>query len=654
MTHSGIPLGGMTGNLNDPINMRAVYTDANGASDIEGIFVWFRDSATTGEAGTPLYLSTTATPQAPSNASWGFMMRRTGPTTWVPYVPSYAVNPAVWVRTIPNASGEFFIASTSGQNMVGVTMSSPITSSGNNVTMNFRLRFSGTDIINPSVSQITYRVLLMGLDTFSFTPNDNYESVAAIRDRIDSYWAPNQLRYRTTPTPAQLYARAWVNPNNPATGTNATWTIDKVPPTISFTGGTPTASGNNVNISWSASDIKNLYAIVGNIYTTAGADARDITLSTSTPGVILKTPNPFTPTAENNANTGRIEGDWSFRVAPNMNTTSNAGLISINVGANRTGTLTIYITAFDDAGNMATAIGSYNLNDWFVTDGGLGYSAEGTSFVAKPTTTSWSGKLPPFPVSGWTESLTNTKADLSSEMWAERITQLDNNDFVDSYALNGHGGYSVTNNYQTLWEAFQENKATIPSLDENPMSISVITAQAHTGVYCANNREYCVLEFPGSLEIRERFRCNDKTLIFVNGTLTINPPLWNLNPNDNRASNENGCVYVVRGNLIIKEGRAVSGASMVYDVNHGYFIVDGTVLVEHEVSKPSTAIFDGVYINGGIHAGGGVTIKRYLRLIDRLSYPVLAIDHHPKYGVLGGVFFGNNFSLQKVEPGFKP
>jgi len=426
-------------------------------------------------------------------------------------------------------------------------------------------------------------------------------------------------------------------------------------------------SGNNINISWSATDIKNLYAIVGNIYTTSGADARNITLSTSTSGVILKTPNPFIPTAEDNANTGRIEGDWSFRVAPNMNTTSNTGLLTINIGANRTGTLRIYITAFDDAGNMATAMGSYNLEDWFVTDGGLAYSTDGTSFVTKNPTTSWVGKLPPFtPLS--TESLTYLKADLSSEMWGEDTlgtpSALDNiSANVKSYSIKNHGGMDITDYYSTLYEAYESRSSFIP----NPVYRSFANDYTINGgqiktALCNNTGLYCILDFERDLTVRAGLRCNHKTLIFVRGNLTLSPRLNNnINPNNYAASPSDGCIFVVGGDLTILQGDAMSGASIAYDIIHGYFIVNGQVRINSEAladgeggTKSASAIYDGVYINGGIQSLGGIYIGRYLRLIDRQTYPVLVIDHHPKYGVLGGVFFGNNFSLQKVEPGFKP
>ena len=644
VTHTGIPnINPRSGTLNDPVLVTANFADASGAADIEALFVWMRDSSLTSTPTTPLALGS-ATPQAPSNSSWGFMMRRTSTNTWIPYVPSYGVTPSVWVPAPYNSlTRTFMISGPNRQNMVEVTLTANISATGfTTLTMPFQLKFSGNNIYE-SVAQTQYRVYLMGLDRFSFTPSDNYTF------SVSNYWSTNQLRYRTTYLPSQLYARAWTN-------TAKLWTIDKGLPSVTFTNNTPLVSGNTLRLDWTATDSKNLYAIIGNIYSTAAADARAITLSTSTTGVLLRATNPFIPLPED-GNVGRLNGDWSFRVAPNMNATSHSGSVNVNIGANRTGTLIFYITVFDDAGNVYSQRRTYNLDDWFVTDGGLAYSAEGTAFVAKETTNSWTGKLPPFAVSGWIESLTNNKADLSSEMWAEDTIQLDNNDLVSSYVINGHGGYGPMDYSTQLKEAYLGKKDTIPGLIEKNFTDYQTTAGAlmSTGVLCGPASEYCVLNISGNLIISTNLKCNKKALIFVDGNLTINSPLRNVQTNIMDASPSDGCIFVVGGNMTIAEGVSQSSSTVfAYDVIHGYFFVDGTTTIAHETSKSSTAIYDGVYINGGIHSQGGIILNRYLRLIDRLTYPVVAVDHHPKYGVLGGVFFGSNFNLQKIEVGFKP
>jgi len=80
---------------------------------------------------------------------------------------------------------------------------------------------------------------------------------------------------------------------------------------------------------------------------------------------------------------------------------------------------------------------------------------------------------------------------------------------------------------------------------------------------------------------------------------------------------------------------------------------------EKNKRAPNTdPIIDGVYINGGLQSykgdGKSILFRRYLRLEDRLKFPLLAIDLHPKYGILGEKFFGKEYIIQAVESGVKP
>ncbi len=643
--HSGIP-GTVAGDLNDPISMIATYTDTNGAADVEAVSVWFRNVANTGEPQTPLWISTTATPQAPSTDSWGFLMHREG-TNWVPYTPSWNVSPQVWTRAIytvtPSGVITFMISGPSRGNMVEVTITSPISSVGNIVTMPFRFRFSGTNITE-NVSEISYRILLMGLDKFSFTPSDNYSF------SVSNYWSGNQLRYRTTPTVAQTYARDWFD-------TTRRWAIDKQVPSVQFMNGTPVVSGNTLRIDWQASDSKNLYAVVGNVYSNAGADARQVTLSTSTAGVSLK--EPFIPGAENplSFERGNLNSpNWAFRVNPNLTTTSNSGSVTVDIGANRVGSLRFYLTAFDDAGNMASAMTFFNLDDWFVTDGGLAYSSGGTTFQTKSTTTSWIGILPPTAAVG--ESLLYNVADYSSEMWADSNpaqppSALLRSSVSGSYNIRNFKSHNLTSYYDVLWEMYTQKKNDIPISDLKELNIvgNVTVANANLTAIFTPMSTYNVAIITGKLVI-DRLNCNGNALIFVDGDIDILPNITN------QTANKNACIFVSTGDINIYEGRNNSlGGTFRYDQINGYFFADGNIIINHETSKASTAIVDGVYINGGIQSLGipkGIVVERYLRLSERLVYPVLAIDSHPKYGVLSGVFFANNFTFQKIEVGFKP
>ena len=106
----------------------------------------------------------------------------------------------------------------------------------------------------------------------------------------------------------------------------------------------------------------------------------------------------------------------------------------------------------------------------------------------------------------------------------------------------------------------------------------------------------------------------------------------------------------------------MSSTSLGYDIIHGYLLTDGQIIVEDETDKrllPNTdPIIDGVYINGGLSSsyreGTGIIMNRYLRVEEKLTYPVLVIDYHPKYGVIAEKFFGRKSTVKAVEIGVKP
>jgi len=646
ITHSGIP-GTSAGNLNDPLNLVARYYDVDGVADVEALFVWFRGDTYTGEPGTPLWISTTTTPKAPAADSWGFMMHREG-GTWYPYVPSYpSSGTATWVRrnNYDPSLRTFYIAGTDTLPMISVTITgNGITSdsASKTVTMPFRLRFSGNDLTTTApVSRVKYKILLLGLDKFSFTPSDNYAFSVA------SYWQANQLRYRTTPTVAQTYARSWID-------TTKRWTIDKQSPVITIRAGFPSYSGSTITISWDSSDNMNLYSVVGNIFSTAGADARNVTLTGIGTGMTIR--SPYMPLSDERRATevGKLNGEWAFRVNPDMTANLTNHSISINIGNNNKGTLIIDLTVFDDAGNMASTSSAINLEDWFVTDGGLAYSQNGTSFQTKNISGNiWGGKLPPFTIVG--ESLLSNIADYSSEMWADSNTvqsptSLLRSTLSGSYNIRNFKTHGLTSYYSTLMRMYEERKSELPASELKTVirNEDLTIVNGNLVSMFQSLKTYNVAIINGNL-LLDRFSCNGKALVFVGGNLEIKPNLSNQN------ISRNACMFVVKGNVVISEGiNNSTGGNFGYDNINAYIFADGLLTMNQETSKVSPTTIDGIYINGGVHSLGGVRIYRSLRLIERMSYPVLAIDHHPKYGILGGTFFANNFTFQKIELGFKP
>ena len=154
ITHTGdrlvetAKLGTLNDPFNQPVKMKAEYEDANGASDIEGLFVWFRGEQYTGELGTPIFLSETAEPKASSDDSWGFMLRKNGTSNWDPYVPSYQEVQPSWTKAIYTTLlgyRVFYISGPNSKQMVEVTILEQPLKEGDKVIMEFSLRFSNSE-----------------------------------------------------------------------------------------------------------------------------------------------------------------------------------------------------------------------------------------------------------------------------------------------------------------------------------------------------------------------------------------------------------------------------------------------------------------------------------------------------------------------------
>jgi len=678
-THTGDRLDGDLGTklgfLNDPfvgalnnkrITMTAKYTDINGADDIEGMFVWFRgEQYTEEELGTPLYISETADPRASANDSWGFMLRRMG-SSWQPYVPSYNGGNAFWTSTSGNI---FSIDGTNGEKMVEVTIIGNPMQSGNTVSMEFSLRFSDDNgnLFPGNVSEGLYKIYLMGLDKFSFTPYDNYDIDYGNfwskgfkyygQTDLSPFWQDNQLRYKAEQE--QLYARAW-------SYTEKTWTIDRTHPTLETS---VTISGNSIILGWEASDDRSLYAIVGNIFT-AGEYEKTITVRTSTGGVSLHNPATFKLNSEDNGvdlnkigilNTMNVS---LFQVNPNISSSQHSGSVTLDINHDAQDFLYFYITVFDDAGNIFQGEEiKQDLNDWMATAGGLAYSSGGTSFTVKDLDgVIWSGTLPPSSYEG-NPGLIPPNVNLTSEMWGESdgLISFIPSSPLYSYSMKFTGIELGEDSYYTLlMDAYEKNKKNLGDNVTEKINIGIFSNAVSN--YCSS--EYCVFKYDSSSDviINQGFACNKKTLMLINSDLIIQPPLKN--STSDTLSKINGCIFVVSGNVSILDGGDASNnnTSFKYDKVNGYILADGQIIIEDEESKrvPNTdPIIDGVYINGGLQSsksndGKSILFNRYLRLEDRLKFPLLAIDLHPKYGILGEKFFGSKYIIQTIELGVKP
>ena len=647
-THTGIRMANY--NLNDPIPMTATYTDVNGATDIEAVSVWFRDASVGGEVQTPLWIDTATNPSqqpsTPNNSSWGFMMRWEG-SSWVPYVPSYpASGTAKWVKAI-YSSNSFVISGPTGLSMVRVTVpQSDITRSGNIVTMNFELSFN-FESENEAVGEVQYQTYLMGNDVFSFTPYDNYDAYPTIQPKIGDYWSDGQLRYRTSPSTPQLYARQWA-----MTGHN--WTIDRHRPLIESLN-MSVIGETNLRLNWEVSDEQEIYAIVGNIYAAISMppETEDLILTES--GTVLDINSPFALlTEDEGGEIGVLGSGYAFRKL-SIGETDHSGSINIDIQNNKEGSLVIYLAVFDKAGNMTVRSLTYSLGDWIVTEGGFVYSSDGMDFEVKEfiEEATWEGTILA------EKGMSPLTADISSEMFADNSisgilpSALVKSDNVNSYHIRPFTiNTKLTSLYLELLSAYGDREITgKKDLSGYSPPITQLVGNLNDPSYgCYAEDSVCILKTQGNLTVGSDttpFICDNWGVFFVSGDLIIKNEIKNINPK------KDACIFVVDGSVLIEDGVIASSAGQIqYDEINAYIVSDGAITVEAQTDLSSK--YDGVFVEGGLQTLGGLNMNRSLKLVDRNVYPALVVINHPKYSVLSNIVFGSQVDILKTELGFKP
>lgn len=641
-THSGnrTPLY----NLNDPIRMTATYTDVNGATDIEAVSVWFRENTITGEVATPLWIDTAANPsqppQAPAANSWGFMMRWES-SAWRPYVPSYAGGTAKWVRAV-FSNNSFVISGPGGLQMVRVTighnLQANITRSGNNVVMPFQLSFNFASGYE-NVAQVTYNTFLMGNDIFSFTPYDNYTAYPEINSKIGDYWSPGQLRYRTTPTVAQLYARQWST-------TGYSWTIDKGDPEVGTLNMT-VIGDTNLRLSWAVADTKEIYAIVGNIYAsiTMPPNPPAITIT----GTGLEINSPFNLITDD-THLGKLNTGYAFRKL-NIGGTTYSGSVDIDIGENKEGSLIVYLTVFDKAGNMHIRSFTFSLGDWIITHGGFAYSSNGRDYEMKAIASPEAWNAVPV-LAGMSPS----HADVSTELFGDNVggtnpSALNTSVLLKSFHMRP---FSMNTNIKSLYEELRKayNDREIEGKVDMTKALPQVTSlngSLRSIGGCNLSSKVCILKHSGDFQVGNisNFVCDGWGVFFVDGDLTIHKEIRTAN------SNKDACIFVVSGNVNIKEGeKASTPGQLQYDQVRAYILADGHITIDPELGLSPK--YDGLFVEGGLHSLGGLQMNRSLKLVDRNIYPALVVKYHSKYSVLSNLVFGSQVDILKTELGFKP
>ena len=630
----------------------ATFSDTD--SPIEAGYIWFSKSLIKPVTPKFIDLDDSVTPNeygAKSNSEFGFLLYHNLNTdNWVPYIPAISGSgdsaTDVWKQAksfsdveIIDGKTVFSIPGSNGQKTATILLYSVSSAdSGKTIKVKFSVSFksNGSSLLSDLPDQGKYNIWMMANDTFGFTPYDNYEEYSdTVKNAIKNKWITNE-RVR--------YYNQWVD-------SGKDWNLNFNIPGVNFNVTPSESIRTGLDINWSFvadSDVPDEFSdLVINLY-------RSESLSIPEDGVrILNVKDGGGDVDINNNFQPEVDGKHTDIIG-SLNEGNNLYLMKIHKGSGNgsatlnfgdvgQGMLFFYITVFDKGGNVGRLNSTFDLNDWIITQGGLLYSNKmNININSNEKPDEWN-----------TKSLLNKiryeYADLSTELVGIRgfgapVSPIKSSEAI-SYMIRPYEVKDPANGYyQTYKGYFDRRKNYITNL-KNLGNMN--TLQGNLSALAVDENEIAVVEATEDLSVKKNFKCNRRGVFFVKGNLTI----------DGKIANENvqkdACIFVVNGKVTINNGEEVSESTMEYDEINAYILADGKIeILKQEVSD----IYDGVYIDGGIHSLSteGVIIKRSLKLGDRLRFPVLVINHNSKYGILAGRLFGNELIIQSTEVGLKP
>ena len=145
--------------------------------------------------------------------------------------------------------------------------------------------------------------------------------------------------------------------------------------------------------------------------------------------------------------------------------------------------------------------------------------------------------------------------------------------------------------------------------------------------------------------------CDQQGIVFVQNDLIIDPDLLT-------AHNQNGCIFIVKGDVIVRPGSQktqnigiFTSNPAQYDIIEGFFIVGGNFITELDNLQGDTFKWDGLIIKGGVYAQN-LDLRRDLNgngsgNIERPSHLFI---YDPRYKQIYEKTFSSRFySLREVR-----
>lgn len=273
---------------------------------------------------------------------------------------------------------------------------------------------------------------------------------------------------------------------------------------------------------------------------------------------------------------------------------------------------------------------------WLATSEGNIYAAQGYSGFEQQNVASLN---PPIDFAGYGYDY-NKVVNLAEYLVSSGNATLPGTNYISE---NNYRALNYTDDSLTAYRAFgaQTNwfdflrQIVVRNRGSNPSVIntaSITSANINTALGATAGALY-VGERTGDLTIGNTaapatVTCNIKGIIFVTGNLTVVPDL-------RTSSFTNGCIFIVRGNIIVDVGQRKNPASSLvtdptqYDIVEGMFFTNGTFTTQLDQFGVNEK-WDGIYVKGSV-VSKSTSLNRDLRSFSNVSQPAEVYVYDPRY-----------------------
>ena len=414
-----------------------------------------------------------------------------------------------------------------------------------------------------------------------------------------------------------------------------TWKVDTAPPTATLSNPTLNANGT-FNVIWTGTDNVGLTDLRSYIYSdTAGATLHDNTIGLD---IVTDTIEQSYPTPSNAGVTGKNLGSHNYT----DNSSSDGPEYNFK----------IYVR--DGACNTSEYKVEKNpLTPWILGQNGDISGREGISKTKIPqianftipfTTTTGPSYFSQYgSISGTTSNALGTISKYSEFA----------NSYVDDSILEPHDLNSVW--YDYLFDKVAKNQKT--TIVPQPAKVIASGTTMSAALGASPDTKYGV-EINGDLSIDTNVKCDLRALIFVKGSLSINPDFTIKAAQDtlpiiNQAYN--GCMFIVKGSASIGLGSVKTNLATSSSTLAGYDLIEAFILTDTAFNAPADGHGagkkgDGLYINGGLVAnstmnGATSSIKRDIVQEGNNLQPATFFNLDPRYKLT----FSEDFASRDYE-----